>query len=517
MFSDFSNVYCDNSATHSHSLSYFGQESRPFIQFKFKFRCKDMDSRLTLLLICLCSEGLINAEVADSEAIPLVPLIPLLPSQPIADLVNETTQVPGTPNTTEAPSAPTSRPDGSSSEEDQEENCKSSAESWKAITTAVERLGMKLLQNLETTPEQPNVIISPLSISLALSQLALGAANMTEELLMYHLHAKSVPCFHQALHNLLVGIRSDALKIAMRIFLHQGFEPKQEFLQESLQLYGSEPVILEDLQQINDWVKNATQGQMTDFLSALPANLLLMLINAVHFKGQWKTQFDPRFTSKGVFYVDDKHMVDVDMMEDTKHPLSLFIDNELESQVASFPFKESMSLLVVMPLSGQVNVSALAPKMRISSLYERLPKEKAVQVKIPKFKLEYSQELQEVFSKLGLGGLFSAPNLSRIADGPLVVSSVLHKSSMEINEEGAEASAATSVVISRASNPIFYLNQPFFFVLMDDKLHVPIFMGVINNPNPTAPFSQQGEPGRNDKIGFPTDKNQARPFPGPPK
>lgn len=70
-------------------------------------------------------------------------------------------------------------------------------------------------------------------------------------------------------------------------------------------------------------------------------------------------------------------------------------------QVASFPFEQSMSLIVVMPMSGQVNMSALAPKMNISSLYERLPKQKAVQVKVPKFKLEYSQELKEVFFKLG--------------------------------------------------------------------------------------------------------------------
>lgn len=118
---------------------------------------------------------------------------------------------------------------------------------------------------------------------------------------------------------------------------------------------------------------------------------------------------------------------------------------------------------------------------------------------------------------LGLGELFTSPNLAKIADGPLLVSSVLHKSSMEINEEGAEASAATSVVISRASNPIFYLNQPFFFALMDDKLRVPIFMGVINNPNPGAPILQRGEPGSVDKIGYLTDKGAGGSIGGPPK
>lgn len=70
-------------------------------------------------------------------------------------------------------------------------------------------------------------------------------------------------------------------------------------------------------------------------------------------------------------------------------------------QVARFPFIKLMSLLVVMPTSGQVNVDSLLSKLNVSDLYRRLPKERAVQVKVPKFKLEYAQELQDVFTKIG--------------------------------------------------------------------------------------------------------------------
>ncbi|XP_042270154.1 serpin peptidase inhibitor, clade F (alpha-2 antiplasmin, pigment epithelium derived factor), member 2b [Thunnus maccoyii] len=471
-----------------------------------------MDLRLTLLVICLCSQGMTNAEVAEDESIPLVPLIPLIPSHPRERVENE--------SATEAPTTITSRPSGGSSEEEQDESCLSvsqSPQSREAIAASIQKLGIQLLQNLETTPEQPNVIISPFSISLALSQLALGAVNETEELLMHHLHENTLACYHESLHNVLEKLRNTDLQIATRIFLGQGIEPKQDFVHESQRLYDSEPTALESLQQINDWVEKATNGKMTEFLSALPPDLLLMLINAVHFKGEWKARFDPRFTSRGVFYLDDKHMVDVEVMEDAKHPLSLFTDNELEAQVASFPFQKSMSLLVVMPMSGQLNVSSLAAKLNISDLYNRLPKERAVQVRVPKFKLEYAQELQDVFTKLGLGEMFSNPNLANMADGPLLVSSVMHKSCMELNEEGAEAAAATAIVISRASNPIFHLSQPFLFVLMDDMTQVPVFMGVINNPNPGAPILRRGEFGNADKVGFPIDKNYVGSFGSPPK
>lgn len=77
-----------------------------------------------------------------------------------------------------------------------------------------------------------------------------------------------------------------------------GFQPKQDFVNKSRNLYGSEPAELKSLQQINDWVYNATNGKMPQFLSALPSNLLVMLINAVHFKGIAFLQLDFQHTNK---------------------------------------------------------------------------------------------------------------------------------------------------------------------------------------------------------------------------
>uniref|UniRef100_A0A8C5G430 Serpin domain-containing protein n=1 Tax=Gouania willdenowi TaxID=441366 RepID=A0A8C5G430_GOUWI len=496
-----------------------------------------MDLCLTLLLICLCSQGTTvrcqndlkiylnvddykrkmfspqqNAEVAENESIPLVPLIPLLPreSNTTAESEPADTAAPATQSTATADG-----PNGTSSNEE-EEGCLSVSrrpQSREPIAAAIQKLGVQLLQNLEPTPEQQNVIISPLSISLALSQLALGAVNETEELLMHHLHANTLPCYHQSLHNILEQLTNNDLQIATRIFLRPGFKPKEGFVTESRQLYDSEPAVLESLEQINEWVENATKGQMSDFLSALPPNLLLLLINAVHFKELDLTHALP---PGGFFTLMTSTWLIIYMIVQRMYDFLNFVVTHLFVQVASFPFQKAVSLLVVMPLSGQVNVSALSAKLNISRLNNNLPKERVVQVKVPKFKLEYAQELQEVFTKLGLGKMFSSPNLAEMADGPLLVSSVMHKSSMEINEEGAEAAAATTVVISRASSPVFHLTQPFFFALMDDMTQIPIFMGVINNPNPDAPVLQR-DLGDKEKMGFPIDKNQQGSFGSPPK
>uniref|UniRef100_A0A8C5BUU8 Serpin domain-containing protein n=1 Tax=Gadus morhua TaxID=8049 RepID=A0A8C5BUU8_GADMO len=392
------------------------------------------------------------------------------------------------------------------SEEDLDGSCESVGKSRRSlglIARALQKSGLKLLAKLEPTEAEPNVIISPLSISLALSQLALGAVNETEGLLMNYLHGNNLSCYHETLHKALEQLKSDDLQIATRIFL--------EFIHNS----EDKIMALEGLQQVNSWVAQATKGKIPEFLTSLPPQLLLMLINAVHFKGEWIARFDPQLTSKGVFYLNDNQLVDVEMMEGPKHPMSVYVDPIMEAHVARLRFQKRKSLILVLPTSGQVNVSRLAETLSLSEVYSRLPQEQDVKVTLPKLKLEYGQELKKAFTNLGL--IFSNPDLSGIAEGSLIVTSVKHKSSMELNEEGAEATAATAVIISRMSTPIFSVDRPFFFSLVDDKTKVPIMMGVVNNPNPGAPTMRRPEPGNKDKEGYPVDKSEVSSKGLPPK
>ncbi|XP_018586099.1 alpha-2-antiplasmin-like [Scleropages formosus] len=421
--------------------------------------------------------------------------------------------------TTEPLATLSSVPDNTSNvqEAEQEGDCETrqfSQEAKRAVGVAIMKLGLQLLENLKTSPEQPNVITSPLSISLALSQLALGAKNETETLLLAALHAQDLPCYHWILRKTVQHLGVQALKVASRMYLKPGFELKQAFVEESRRIYSSEPAPLVGLEEINQWVENATHGQITKFLSSLPLDVVLMLVNAVHFKGEWQARFDPKFTSRDLFYIDSKNTVHVDMMQGPKYPLRVMVDKEMGVQVARFAFKEEMSLLVVMPIADEVNVSTIVPRLDPSDLYNHLPRETNMQVKLPKFKLEYSQELKDSLTCMGLGQLFSAPDLSGIADGFLKVSSVQHKSSMELHEEGAEAAASTVVIVSR-SNPTFTVNQPFFFAIMDDATRVPLFLGVITNPNPGAsPATQSDHP---NNITFPSDKESSEFLFDPPK
>ncbi|XP_041808772.1 alpha-2-antiplasmin [Chelmon rostratus] len=394
------------------------------------------------------------------------------------------------PGLTEEPSPGTSDVSGPVEEEKTEEEVHScggaqlfSPEERRSIGAAIERLGLQLLEKLPIGPQQPNVILSPLSLALALAQLTLGARNETEKLLLKTLHAHNLPCYHHILGGLLPHFRNTSLEVATRMYLRPGFEVKLSFVEDSLARYQSEPVPLVSVEEVNQWVENATNGQIPNFLESIPHDVVLMLMNAVYFKGEWQTRFDPQVTSKGVFYLDNQNSVSVDMMKSAQYPLRLLDDPELGAQVASFPFKGNTSFLIIMPLPGRGNVSSVLPKLNISDLYRRLPQEKTMQVNLPKVKLQYRQELQEVLTSMGLGSLFSGPNLSGISDHPLKVTSVRHASTVELSEEGVEASA-TTVVTSMRSVSLFSVNSPFLFALIDDASLAPLFMGIVMNPAP---------------------------------
>uniref|UniRef100_A0A667YRH5 Serpin domain-containing protein n=1 Tax=Myripristis murdjan TaxID=586833 RepID=A0A667YRH5_9TELE len=374
----------------------------------------------------------------------------------------------------------------------------------RAVGGAIERLGVQLLEKLPFGPQQPNVIVSPLSLALALAQLALGARNETERLLLGGLHAHGLTCYHHVLGGLIPQLSNTSLEVATRTYLRPGFEVKLSFMEESLARYRASPAPLLSVEEVNQWVENATSGHIANFLESIPHDVVLMLINAMYFKGEWQTRFDAQATSKSIFYLDNQNSVWVDMMKSAQYPLRLMFESQL--QVASFPFKGNTSFLVVMPLPGKGNVSSVLPKLNISDLYTRLPQEETMQVNLPKVKLQYRQDLQEALTSMGLGSLFSGPDLSGISDRPLKVTGVRHASTVELSEEGAEASA-TTVVTALRSIFTFSVNSPFIFALVDDTSLAPIFLGVVTNPAPDDAPMANDDPRINSTLSDPPVKD----------
>uniref|UniRef100_H3A253 Serpin family F member 2 n=2 Tax=Latimeria chalumnae TaxID=7897 RepID=H3A253_LATCH len=354
---------------------------------------------------------------------------------------------------------------------------------------AMTKFGLKLFQEVKLKREEPNVIVSPLSIALGLSQLALGAENTTETLLLDTLHVRSLNCFHNVLKTVLKELTETATTAVTRIYMKKGFEAKNKFIKESEKFYGTKPATLggdqgDNMKAINKWVEEKTKGKIKEFLLEIPDNLVLLLLNAIHFKGLWKIKFDPSQTKLDTFYINNETYINTDMMTSSTLPLSIITDENWLAQVGRFSFKGNISLIVIVPYNRKLNAS-IFQDLNVTDLYNKLPKEKPIFVKLPKFKLDFSLELSKVLSALGLEELFKNPNFGKITDEPIFVSNVQHKSTLELQEDGAEAAAATSITMSR-SFVGFHVNSPFFFLLMDDNSGVPLFLGSVTNPNPEA-------------------------------
>uniref|UniRef100_A0A672Y5R1 Serpin domain-containing protein n=1 Tax=Sphaeramia orbicularis TaxID=375764 RepID=A0A672Y5R1_9TELE len=350
-----------------------------------------------------------------------------------------------------------------------------SPKDYRAMGGAIEQLGLELLQNLPVGPQQPNVILSPLSVAFALAQSC--ARNETEKLLMKSLHANSLPCYHHILGGLVPHFTNTSLEVAARMYLKPGFDVKLSFLEESLARYRSQPSPLVSVEEINQWVEKATNSHVQNFLESIPHEVVLMLINAVYFKGEWQTRFNPQATTKGVFYLDGQNFVSVDMMSSGQYPVRVMHDPELKAQVASFPFKGNASFLIVMPILGRANVSSVLPRLNISDLYSRLPPEKAIMVNLPKVKLQYREELKEALTNMGLGSLFSVSVMPVLST---------------LSEEGVEAAATDSRHGHTHISPSSPLTSPFLFALVDDTSLTPLFMGVYD-PHGNSTMSDQPE------------------------
>uniref|UniRef100_A0A803TL37 Serpin family F member 2 n=1 Tax=Anolis carolinensis TaxID=28377 RepID=A0A803TL37_ANOCA len=317
----------------------------------------------------------------------------------------------------------------------EEEDCQGevSPKALSRVAHGLMELGADLLREMERQEPQKNLIFSPFSIGMALAQLALGASNETERLLLEALHAEQVPCFHQALSEISVHLSGSALSLASRIYLQHGFSVKEAFLQDCERLYGARPATLSgdneaDLQAINAWVEEATGGQVPSMMSELPANTVMLLLNAIHFRGSWKTRFDPQLTEPSPFYMEEDVSTSVPMMKAQSYPLSWFTVEELDVQVARFPFEGNTSLVAILPNSFEGNFSQLLSALDSAWLRGPFPKERPTAVQIPKVAFQFQADLKETLGRLGLGPpLLLCAAAGVLRRGPLRVSVARHQ------------------------------------------------------------------------------------------
>ena len=352
-----------------------------------------------------------------------------------------------------------------------------------------------------------NLFFSPYSISAALAMTYAGARGETEKQMAEVLHFS---LDQGTLHPAFAGLRRwlNQLQQAGNVTLYTANslwpQSKYPFLREYLGLMQEyydvsiTPVDYEHApeaarQQINRWAQSRTRGKITDLV---PPDLLdpltvLVLVNAIYFKGKWGDEFDPDQTRPSRFHVSPEQTVTVPMMHQTTKAQYA----EFEGlQALALPYRgETLSMLVLLPketdgitdLEGDLSVDML------SSWRESLRQTK-VRIYLPRFRMTHQFCLRKTLAAMGMIDAFvlGKADFTGMDGGhdSLYIKDVVHKAFIEVNEEGTEAAAATAVAVARRARfepPTFRADHPFLFLIQENRTGTILFIGRVIDPTRT--------------------------------
>ncbi len=361
------------------------------------------------------------------------------------------------------------------------------------------RFGFKLFTETLKQENNKNVFVSPSSVAIALAMVYNGAAGETQQAMAraMELQGISLSELNQTNAELIKLLKNPdpkvQLAIANSLWARQGIPFKPEFLQRNQQFYDAKVTELDfkdpgAVATINNWVSQNTRNKITEIIDRLSPDEVMVLINAIYFKGNWSKQFDPAMTKKEPFFLETGNQ--------KQHPLMAqsgeyrYLENE-QFQAVSLPYGNSrqISMYFFLPRSGS-NLSTFLQTLTADNWKQWMQqfRNREGSIQIPRFKLEYETELTPVLSALGMGTAFSGrADFSGLSSVPVQIDQVKHKTFVEVNEEGTEAAAVTSIGIrataAMPSQPFnLVVNRPFFCVLRDNSTGTILFMGAIVDP-----------------------------------
>lgn len=369
------------------------------------------------------------------------------------------------------------------------------------VVDANTKFGFNLFNEILKTGDDKNVFISPFSVSVALAMTLNGAADstalaMTDTLQLQDNETGTInTSYGLLLQALQTSDPKVTLSIANSLWAHQDFTFNQDFLQRNTDYFDAEVSTLDfadpnSVNTINQWVNNNTNGKIEEIIDEIDPNEVLFLINAIYFKGSWQTEFDPSNTRDAPFNLSNGSQKQVPMMNrEDSYP---FYYNS-DFTAISLPYGDGrVSMYIFLP-SQESSLDVFLENLNTENWKNWVSQfnEQKVWIQIPKFKIEYGANLNDILKTLGMDIAFdkNQANFSRmLPDGTstaknLYISKVDHKAFVEVNEEGTEAAAVTNVGIAVTSlPPQFIANRPFFFAIHDSETKTVLFMGTVVDP-----------------------------------
>ena len=340
-----------------------------------------------------------------------------------------------------------------------------------------------------------NIMISPFSITSALSMTLNGAAGETFEAMKktLGLEGKTLVQINKTYLKLMTEMipvdKSVVLDIANSVWVDKQLNVKQPFITDLQTFYKGEARDIDvtdpdAVNIVNDWIALKTQDKITEMLDKFDPGAAMLLINAVYFNGKWRYKFDKTDTKEEPFYVTPSDPKTVPMMHQI-HNFKAIRNNSFT--IVDIPYGQgNYTMVVVLPDKNMTN-SDVANSLTLSLWQEwmGLLADNSVVLSIPRFKYNYKRLLNKDLIDLGMSIAFTTQaDFSNISDQSLLITKILHQSFIDTNEEGTEAIAATIVEMGTgAAEPVdMKIDHPFLYFIRESSTGTIIFMGEVNDP-----------------------------------
>ena len=345
-----------------------------------------------------------------------------------------------------------------------------------------------------------NTLISPLSVLCALAMTANGAEEETlaqmEEVLGMTTDELNL-YLYSYMKNLPQGDKYK-LSLANSIWFTEGerFTVNQDFLQTNADYYGADiykaPFDKQTLKDINNWVKQNTDGMIPEILDQIPPEAIMYLVNALAFEAEWSEIYEKHQVKDGEFTKEDGTKQDVKFMYGSE---GTYFEDEKATGFMKRYKGGKYAFVAMLPNEG-VSVSEYIASLDGESLNALLanPQYATVRTSIPKFETEYKVEMSDILQSMGMTEAFDMYNadfegLGTSTRGNIYISRVLHKTFISVGEKGTKAGAATIVEMKdgAAAEPTepkeVYLDRPFVYMLVDCENNIPFFIGTMMDVN----------------------------------
>lgn len=369
------------------------------------------------------------------------------------------------------------------------------------VIAADNQFGFELFNKINATPSsQKNLLISPMSVSLALAMVYNGANGNTKTQMENMLHKATLTAddLNQSYKDLVSALESHdpkvELSIANAIFYRNSFSIKPDFIATNQNFYQAEVSGLdfskttETLNTVNGWVNTKTKGKIDQIIEKVNPEDIMYLLNAIYFNGQWTYSFDTRNTTNLSFTKEDKTNIQVPTMNIEK-PFNYYRSTDFE--LLEMPYGSGKySMLIFLPENGTKTDDVIG-QLSADHLNDWIGKltEQKKKVYLPKFEFKFDKSLIDELKALGMTDAFNdlKADLSGISEAAkLIISEVMHKAYIKVDERGTEAAAVTGITVGVTSigpDNSFRVDHPFVFAIREKDTNAILFIGKVMDPS----------------------------------